>query len=109
MRFRIGAGPWYPYSAGTMTRILAATALLLSILSIAFGAGAQSLVFINPGKPDEVYWATAARAMQAAAGGLGMKLEVRFAERDHLRTVAFARELAALPPEKRPDLRHHFQ
>jgi ABC-type sugar transport system substrate-binding protein len=83
-----------------MKRILAATALMLST---AFGAGAQSVVFINPGKPGEVYWATAARAMQAAAGALGMKLEVRFAERDHPRTVAFARELAALPAGKRPE------
>src|SRR5260221_4043222 len=63
----------------------------------------QSIAFINPGKSDEVYWVTAARAMQAAAGNLGMRLQVLYAERDHLRTVQFAREIAARPRETRPD------
>src|SRR5258708_16456800 len=63
----------------------------------------QSIAFINPGKSDEVYWVTAARAMQAAAGNLGMRLQVLYAERDHLRTVQFAREIAARPREPRPD------
>ena len=66
-------------------------------LALAFEAWPQSVVFINPGKSDEVYWVTAARAMQAAARALDMKLEVKFAERDHLRTIDFARQLAQLP------------
>src|SRR5688572_28515562 len=64
---------------------------------------AQSIVFINPGKSNEAYWVTAARAMEAAATSLGMKLETRYAERDHLRTIEFARQIAALAPGSRPD------
>jgi ABC-type sugar transport system substrate-binding protein len=82
-----------------MTRTLAAAAFLLLAALPGWG---QSVVFINPGKSDEVYWVTAARSMQAAARGLGMKLDVRFAERDHLRTIGLAREIAALPADKRP-------
>jgi ABC-type sugar transport system substrate-binding protein len=78
--------------------------LLLALCLLAsLGGVAQSLVFINPGKSDEVYWVTAARAMQAAATELGMRLEVRYAERDHLRAIKFARDIAALPAAKRPD------
>ena len=78
--------------------------LLIALCLLTSSASwAQSLVFINPGKSDEVYWVTAARAMQAAAADLGMRFEVRYAERDHLRAIQFAREIAALPAKKRPD------
>ncbi|MBI3285848.1 MAG: ABC transporter substrate-binding protein [Burkholderiales bacterium] len=64
---------------------------------------AMSVVFINPGKSDEIYWLTAARAMQAAARSLDVQLEVLYAERDHPRQLVFARQLAARPPQRRPD------
>jgi ABC-type sugar transport system substrate-binding protein len=78
--------------------LLAAVGSLLPLL-----APAQSVVFINPGKSTEAYWATAARAMEAAAANLGMKLETRYAERDHLKTIEFAKQIAALPASQRPD------
>jgi ABC-type sugar transport system substrate-binding protein len=83
-RFRVGAG----------------FAVALCVLAPA--AVAQSVVFIDPGKSDEIYWVTAAHAMQAAANSLGMQLSVRFAERDHPRSMDIAREIAALPPGQRP-------
>ena len=83
-------------------RQLGRFALALTLV-LALDARPQSVVFINPGKSDEVYWATAARAMHAAARDLDMRLEVKYAERDHLRTIDFARELAQLPPASRPD------
>lgn len=64
---------------------------------------AQTVAFINPGKSDEVYWVTAAKAMQAAAASLGMKLEVRYTERDHTRAIEIARELAGRPRGSRPE------
>ena len=82
------------------------TALLLGMaVGMIFWAGplsAMTVAFINPGKSDEVYWMTAARAMEAAARSLDIKLEVLYAERDHLRQVAFAQQLAARPPGQRP-------
>jgi len=78
-------------------------ALVLIALGLPLAAAAQSVVFINPGKSDEAYWVTAAQAMQSAAKALGMKLEVLYAERDHLRTVEFARQVAARPKGARPD------
>ncbi|MFC7459545.1 ABC transporter substrate-binding protein [Hydrogenophaga defluvii] len=64
---------------------------------------AQRVVFINPGKKDEAYWAAAAQSMQAAARSLGQSLEVFYAEREHLRALTFARELVARAPSERPD------
>lgn len=64
---------------------------------------AQSVVFINPGKSDEIYWVTASRAMEAAAKSLGLQYEVQFAERNHLRVLEFAREISTRPSGKRPD------
>jgi ABC-type sugar transport system substrate-binding protein len=72
-------------------------------LLVAFAAHSQNIVFINPGKSNENYWVTAARAMEAAAANLGMKLETRYAERDHLKTIELARQIAALPAAQRPD------
>src|SRR3982751_2858014 len=65
-------------------------------------AGAQSVAFINPGKSDEIYWVTAAKGMRAAADNLGMKLEVRYTERDHTKAIEIAREIASRPPASRP-------
>lgn len=64
---------------------------------------AMSVVFINPGKSDEVYWVTAARAMEASARSLNVQLEVLYAERDHPRQITFAQQLVARPPTQRPD------
>ncbi len=65
-------------------------------------ACAQSVVFINPGRSDERYWTTVSDAMHDAARSLGMQLEVRYAQRDHLRPIEIARQIAALPKARRP-------
>ena len=78
-------------------------AALLCLSTWASQVLAMSVVFINPGKSDEVYWVTAAHAMEAAARSLNVQLEVLYAERDHHRQVAFAHQLADRPPHKRPD------
>jgi ABC-type sugar transport system substrate-binding protein len=78
----------------------------LTLLCVIVWSGpllAMSVAFINPGKSDEVYWLTSARAMEAAARSLNVQLEVYFAERDHPRQIAFARQLAARPAAQRPD------
>lgn len=82
-----------------MIRLLA----LFLCLLLPFSAAAFSAVFINPGKSDEVYWLTAARAMEAAAKSLDIRFEVRSAERDHQRVLEIARDLAARPVASRPD------
>lgn len=64
---------------------------------------AMSVVFINPGKSDEVYWVSAARAMEAAAKSLGVSLQVMYAERDHPKAIEIARTIAARTPALRPD------
>jgi ABC-type sugar transport system substrate-binding protein len=75
---------------------------IAALAMLPLAAFAQSFVFINPGKSDELYWVAAAKAMQAAAHSLGVKLEVRYAERDHLRTIEYARQISELPPKSRP-------
>lgn len=79
---------------------LAAACLLMCL---AFPAAALTVAFVNPGKKDEIYWLTASQAMQSAAGSLGIRLEVFYAERDHLKQVDIVRALAARAPRERPD------
>jgi ABC-type sugar transport system substrate-binding protein len=78
-------------------------ALCVAILLCGSVARAQSVAFINPGKSDETYWVTAAQGMQAAAHSLGMTFEVRYAQREPLKTLEIAREMVARPAGKRPD------
>lgn len=73
------------------------------IACVCIPAAALTVVFVNPGKSDEVYWVTAAQAMQSAADSLGIRLEVFYAERDHLRQLEIVRTLAARPVRERPD------
>lgn len=61
-----------------------------------------SVAFINPGKVDEVFWATSAAMMGHAAQDLGMQFEVLYASRDHVRGVELARQLAQRPVSERP-------
>jgi ABC-type sugar transport system substrate-binding protein len=78
-------------------------ALCLAVVLCGSVARAQSVAFINPGKSDEVYWVTAAQAMQAAARSLGMTFEVLYAQREPLKTLEIAREMVARPAGKRPE------
>jgi ABC-type sugar transport system substrate-binding protein len=64
---------------------------------------AQAVAFINPGKSDEIYWVTASQGMEAAAKSLGMNFQVQYAQREPLKTLEIARELAARPAGKRPE------
>ena len=78
-------------------------ALCLVVVLCGSVARGQSVAFINPGKSDEVYWVTAAQAMQAAARSLGMTFEVQYAQREPLKTLEIAREMVARPAGKRPE------
>ena len=78
-------------------------ALCLAVLLCGSVARAQSVAFINPGKSDEIYWVAATQAMQAAAHSLGMTFEVRYAQREPLKTLEIAREMVARPAGKRPE------
>lgn len=78
-----------------------AAAFLFACLTLP--AAALTVAFVNPGKKDEIYWLTASQAMQSAAASLGIRLEVFYAERDHLRQVDIVRALADRPARERPD------
>ena len=77
-------------------------AWVMGVLAQSTAAAAQSVVFINPGRSDERYWTTVSEVMQDAASSLGMQLQVRSAQRDHLRPIEIARQIAALPKAQRP-------
>src|SRR5271166_4482727 len=83
--------------------VVSCFALCLVIVQCSSVARAQSVAFINPGKSDEIYWVTATQGMQAAAHSLGMTFEVRYAEREPLKTFAIAREMVARAAVKRPE------
>lgn len=86
-------------SKNTWVKRLAAGLALLCACGV---AAAQSIAFINPGKSDEIYWLTAAQAMQTVASSLGIAFEVQYAQREHLKTLEIAREMVARPRERRP-------
>ena len=77
-------------------------ACVMGVVAQSAAAAAQSVVFINPGRSDERYWTTVSEAMQDAASSLGMQLQVRYAQRDHLRPIEIARQIAALPKRSGP-------
>lgn len=78
-------------------------ALLTLLLAAMSPAVAISVVFINPGRQDETFWADAAAAMHKAADSLDMRLQVLYAERDHMHALRLAREIVARPAAERPD------
>ena len=84
-----------------LTRVAAGLALLF----LAFTAAAQSVAFINPGKSDEMYWVTASAGHAGRGREPRDELEVQFAERDHLRTIEIAREIARAARGEPPGLR----
>ena len=96
------AGVPQPQQAGRRAVSLS-LALCLAVLLCGSVARAQSVAFINPGKSDEIDWVTATQGMQAAAHSLGMTFEVRYAQREPLKTLEIAREMVARPAGKRPE------
>jgi len=66
-----------------------------------FAAAAISVVFINPGNPDEPFWRSVTRFMQPAANQLDIDLEVLYAGRNHVKMVELMRQVAQR--EKKPD------
>lgn len=81
--------------------IAAGLGVVLSLAGPAVWAAAINVVFINPGRSDEPFWRSAVRFAEPAAQQLGIKLEVLYAERDHLKMIELAREVASRP--KKPD------
>jgi ABC-type sugar transport system substrate-binding protein len=64
-------------------------------------AQAASVLFLNPGTTQEVFWVSYSQFMQAAAKDLGMDLHIQYAERSAETTLKQARE--ALQGPNRPD------
>ncbi|HEX2829381.1 MAG TPA: ABC transporter substrate-binding protein [Burkholderiales bacterium] len=83
--------------------LVSRSVVFASALLFGCAAAAQSVAFINPGKSDEIYWVTATQSMRTAADSLGMRFEVQYAEREHLKTLDIAREMVSRPPRARPE------
>ncbi|UVM52751.1 ABC transporter substrate-binding protein [Pseudomonas sp. B21-015] len=64
-------------------------------------AQAASVLFLNPGTTQEVFWVSYSQFMQAAAKNLGMDLHIQYSERNAETTLKQARE--ALQGPNRPD------
>lgn len=75
--------------------------LFLLVGCFAQSVSATSVVFLNPGGPDNPYWLSYSRFMQAAAERLGMRLDVRYSDRDTRVLLEQARD--ALQGVERPD------
>jgi ABC-type sugar transport system substrate-binding protein len=78
----------------SMSRVARIT-LSLVVSVLCHSSLAASVTFVNPGRSDEVFWTTASRGMQMAAGSLGIKLEIRYAERSPEKIIEIVKEVAA--------------
>lgn len=81
--------------------IAAGLGATLSLASQIVLAAGFNVVFINPGRSDEPFWRSATRFMQPAAHQLDIRLEVLYAERDHLKMIELVTQIAERP--KKPD------
>jgi ABC-type sugar transport system substrate-binding protein len=70
-------------------------ALTLVVSALCESSLAASVTFVNPGRSNEVFWVTASRGMQMAADSLGMKLDIRYAERSPEKIIEIVKEVAA--------------
>lgn len=68
-------------------------AAVLSMTGSYGWATAMSVVFINPGLPDEPFWRSVTRFMQPAAQQLDIQLEVLYADRNHAKMIDLARQV----------------
>lgn len=82
-------------------RFVACLGAALALASPALYAAAFDVVFINPGRSEEPFWRSVTRFMQPAAQQLDIGLEVKYAERDHLKMIELVRE--AVTRKKKPD------
>ncbi|MGH8386873.1 MAG: ABC transporter substrate-binding protein [Pseudomonas sp.] len=64
-------------------------------------AQAASVLFLNPGAPNEAFWVSYSQFMQAAASNLGMDLRIQYSDRVPENIIKQARE--ALQGQHRPD------
>lgn len=78
-------------------------ALFLIAALLSWPAQAVSVAFINPGRSTEAFWLAASNAMAQASQSLGIRLEVLYAEREHLRGLELVKALVARPVAERPD------
>lgn len=77
--------------------IAACMGAALSMVSPMLLAASFSVVFINPGRSDEPFWRSVTRFMQPAAQQFDIRLEVLYAERDHLKMTELVRQVSARP------------
>jgi ABC-type sugar transport system substrate-binding protein len=77
--------------------VFVAAVMLLTASAQCF---ALSVIFVNPGRSDEAFWATASQGMQMAARSLDIDLDVRYAERSRERMVEIVKQVAG---GKKPD------
>jgi ABC-type sugar transport system substrate-binding protein len=86
-----------------MCKILvgAIVAIVIAVFPAFSIAAPTSVVFINPGNPDEPFWRSVTRFMEPAASQLDMQLEVLYADRNHVKMVELMRQVAQRA--KKPD------
>lgn len=76
--------------------------LLLSLLLLLSPLAAQAdlrVAFLNPGSASEPFWANVDAFLQAAAGDLGVALDIRHGDRDHRQLLAAADAVIAARPD----------
>lgn len=68
--------------------------LFIFLSNFIFSKNNISVVFINPGKSNEVFWLMVSDFMEASAKNLGINLEIKYGERNHLNDIKIAQEIS---------------
>lgn len=68
--------------------------LLICLVPVIVLAQKPTVTFMNPGMYKEAYWIMVSDFMQAAADDLGFSLEILYCERNHMKQIALAIEIA---------------
>lgn len=56
-------------------------------------SNSKKIVFINPGKSDEVFWVNVSKFMQAAANDFGFDLKIIYAQRNHFKMIEIMNDI----------------
>ncbi|OUR74811.1 hypothetical protein A9Q76_00165 [Arcobacter sp. 31_11_sub10_T18] len=66
---------------------------LLCNQTIINNANQKNVVFINPGKSNEVFWLNVSKFMQASANDFGFDLKIIYAQRNHFKMIEIMNDI----------------
>jgi len=77
----------------TLIILLILNLSLFSNQTIINNPNSKKIVFINPGKSDEIFWVNVSNFMKAAANDFGFELKIIYAQRNHFKMIEIMQDV----------------